>query len=315
MPQNTKYHHKLSFDFAENKITAVLFGVANENLLYIESILGVELFNKGNQIMIASQNSNDAKICLQALMNLYEFIKTNKDLTRPDIDYQINLARQSEQWGNMDRILLIRKNQIRLRNINQAKFIHEMQQKDLVFGVGPAGTGKTFLAVAYGVSLLLSGAVEKLILTRPAVEAGENLGFLPGDYQEKVSPYLRPIYDILDELLAPNEFQKMRDSGQIQIAPLAYMRGRTLKNAFILLDEAQNTRKMQMKMFLTRLGDYSKMVVNGDPTQTDLEKPHLSGLEDAITRLRHLSEIGVCEFNADDITRHPLVMKIVKAYD
>lgn len=212
-------------------------------------------------------------------------------------------------------VLKTKKRYIYPRSATQAKYITEMMQNELVFGLGPAGTGKTYLAVALAVSMMLEGAVDKIILSRPAVEAGENLGFLPGDLKEKVDPYLRPLYDALYEMLPAEQVDKKLALGEIEIAPLAFMRGRTLSNAFVILDEAQNTTPMQMKMFLTRLGENSRMVVNGDLSQVDLPRGVISGLRDALDTLKGISNIGSVTFSANDVVRHGLVAKIVKAYE
>jgi phosphate starvation-inducible PhoH-like protein len=201
------------------------------------------------------------------------------------------------------------------RSPNQARYLRAMEQNDLVFALGPAGTGKTYLAVAMAVTLLRQRRVDRLILSRPAVEAGERLGFLPGDLKEKVDPYLRPLYDALHDMLPDGKLQQRLESGQIEIAPLAYMRGRTLSNAFAILDEAQNTTPAQMKMFLTRLGENSRMVVTGDPTQSDLPVGTGSGLVDAIGKLEGIPEIGIVRFDRSDVVRHPLVTQIIQAYD
>jgi phosphate starvation-inducible PhoH-like protein len=200
------------------------------------------------------------------------------------------------------------------RSPSQETFIEAMENNELVFGIGPAGTGKTYLAVAMGASLLMSGKVERLILSRPAIEAGERLGFLPGDLKEKVDPYLRPIYDALYEMFPRTQVEKLISSGTIEIAPLAFMRGRTLSHAYVILDEAQNTTPLQMKMFLTRLGEGSRMVVTGDVTQIDLPSQQESGLVDAQKRFKNIPSIAFVEFGSDDVVRHPLVSKIVKAY-
>ncbi|QCE35695.1 phosphate starvation-inducible protein PhoH [Acetobacteraceae bacterium] len=197
----------------------------------------------------------------------------------------------------------------------QKQYLHEIQRKDLVFGVGPAGTGKTYLAVAGAIQSLLTGKIERIILSRPAVEAGEKLGFLPGDLQEKISPYLRPLYDALQSLLPNHELQKRIEFGEIEIAPLAYMRGRTLENSFVILDEAQNTTSAQMKMFLTRLGSGTKMVITGDLTQVDLPSHQACGLREAVSILGDIPDIGLCRFLEEDVVRHSLVRKIISAYE
>ena len=212
-------------------------------------------------------------------------------------------------------VLKTKKRHIYPRSATQAEYIQTMMQNELVFGLGPAGTGKTYLAVALAVSMMLEGTIDKIILSRPAVEAGENLGFLPGDLKDKVDPYLRPLYDALYEMLPADQVDKKIALGEIEIAPLAFMRGRTLSNAFVILDEAQNTTPMQMKMFLTRLGENSRMVVNGDLSQVDLPRGVVSGLRDALEVLKGTSNIGSVRFSATDVVRHGLVAKIVKAYE
>jgi len=224
------------------------------------------------------------------------------------------IAEQDKMAGS-ELVLNTKKRQIRPRTATQGAFIEAMNSHDMVFGLGPAGTGKTFLAVAKAVSEMLAGNVDRIILTRPAVEAGENLGFLPGDLKDKIDPYLRPLYDALYEMLPADVVDKKLDSGEIEIAPLAYMRGRTLSHAVVILDEAQNTTGMQMKMFLTRLGEGSRMIINGDLTQTDLPRGVVSGLIEATRILKNVSEIGFVEFSERDVVRHGLVSKIVKAYE
>ena len=222
---------------------------------------------------------------------------------------------EQDKHALTDLTLVTKKRQIRPRTATQGQFIEAMNSHDMVFGLGPAGTGKTFLAVAKAVSEMLAGNVDRIILTRPAVEAGENLGFLPGDLKDKIDPYLRPLYDALYDMLPTDIVDKKLDSGEIEIAPLAYMRGRTLSHAVVILDEAQNTTGMQMKMFLTRLGEGSRMIINGDLTQTDLPRGVTSGLLEATRILKDVPEIGFVEFTEQDVVRHGLVSKIVKAYE
>ena len=222
---------------------------------------------------------------------------------------------EQDKRASADSTLITKKRQIRPRTATQGQFIEAMNSHDMVFGLGPAGTGKTFLAVAKAVSEMLAGNVDRIILTRPAVEAGENLGFLPGDLKDKIDPYLRPLYDALYDMLPTDVVDKKLDSGEIEIAPLAYMRGRTLSHAVVILDEAQNTTGMQMKMFLTRLGEGSRMIINGDLTQTDLPRGVTSGLLEATRILKDVPEIGFVEFTEQDVVRHGLVSKIVKAYE
>ena len=222
---------------------------------------------------------------------------------------------EQDKMAATELILTTKKRQIRPRTATQGAFIEAMNTHDMVFGLGPAGTGKTFLAVAKAVSEMMAGNVDRIILTRPAVEAGENLGFLPGDLKDKIDPYLRPLYDALYEMMPADMVDKKLESGEIEIAPLAYMRGRTLSHAVVILDEAQNTTGMQMKMFLTRLGEGSRMIINGDLTQTDLPRGVTSGLIEATRILKNVPEIGFVEFTDQDVVRHGLVSKIVKAYE
>ncbi len=226
------------------------------------------------------------------------------------------IAEQDKTTSASDSLVLTtKKRQIRPRTATQGEFIQAMNTHDMVFGLGPAGTGKTFLAVAKAVSEMLAGNVDRIILTRPAVEAGENLGFLPGDLKDKIDPYLRPLYDALYDMLPADVVDKKLDSGEIEIAPLAYMRGRTLSHAVVILDEAQNTTGMQMKMFLTRLGEGSRMIINGDLTQTDLPRGIISGLVEASRILKNIPEVAFVQFSEKDVVRHGLVSKIVKAYE
>ena len=254
----------------------------------------------------------------ELLDGLYARAQRAGDVTNEDIDRAVlkaHGAMDDETHGNDDLTLRTRRRHINPRTQTQADFIAAMNKYEMVFGLGPAGTGKTFLAVAKAVSMMLEGQCEKIILTRPAVEAGENLGFLPGDLKEKIDPYLRPLYDALYDMLPADEVDKKLERQEIEVAPLAYMRGRTLSHAMVILDEAQNTTAMQMKMFLTRLGEGSRMVINGDLSQTDLPRGVQSGLKDAISVLQGIDDIKIIQFTEKDVVRHGLVSKIVKAYD
>ena len=293
--------------FDNNRALQTLVGPCGENLVYLGKKLGVELDHRGNDIKIIGSDEQINHV-LHALNFLYERALNMKEIEQTDIE-------NATDNNSSDLTLRTKKRHISPRTQNQGLFIEAMNKHELVFGLGPAGTGKTFLAVAKAVSAMLEGQVDKIILTRPAVEAGENLGFLPGDLKEKIDPYLRPLYDALYDMLPADMVEKKLESGEIEIAPLAYMRGRTLAHSVIILDEAQNTTVMQMKMFLTRLGEGSRMVVNGDLTQTDLPRGVVSGLSDAIRILKNIPEIAVVEFNEKDVVRHGLVSKIVKAYD
>lgn len=267
-----------------------------------------------------------AEIVLDMMWN--KLIK-NQDVTISDFDAALRFVKGDPKPGTEHPPLSVRENFldekagikssgnriVTARSPNQALYIDAMRKHDMVFGIGPAGTGKTFLAVATAVEMYREGMVEKLVFTRPAVEAGERLGFLPGDMLEKIDPYLRPIYDSLRELMPSEMVQKKMAAGDIEIAPLAFMRGRTLKNAFVVLDEAQNTTTMQMKMFLTRMGQGTRMVINGDPTQVDLPRGTDSGLQDAVTILHGIEEVGMIHFTKEDVVRHKLVGKIINAYE
>ena len=263
--------------------------------------------------------ANDVENAKTAINILYEKASKGHVVGEQEVKAAVRICggveSADEKQSLSEIVLKTKKRYIYPRSATQAKYITEMMQNELVFGLGPAGTGKTYLAVALAVSMMLEGAVDKIILSRPAVEAGENLGFLPGDLKEKVDPYLRPLYDALYEMLPAEQVDKKLALGEIEIAPLAFMRGRTLSNAFVILDEAQNTTPMQMKMFLTRLGENSRMVVNGDLSQVDLPRGVISGLRDALDTLKGISNIGSVTFSANDVVRHGLVAKIVKAYE
>jgi len=290
-------------------------GEFNKNLKELEKITKSELYSRGNSILIkSSPNKNElVKNAIQFLVN--QFINNgnieNKDI-RSSIDkFMINEKVKNQ---NVTDIIKTPKKSIIPRSEKQKEYVRALRQSDIVISAGPAGTGKTFLAVAVGLTMLLEKKIERIILSRPAVEAGERLGFLPGDMKEKVDPYLRPLYDSLYDLFDYEKIQKMIEIGDIEIAPLAFMRGRTLKNSFAILDEAQNATDTQIKMFLTRIGENSKIVINGDPSQIDLPNKNMSGLDSSKKLLSHLEEISVIDFDHSDVVRHPLVSKIVKAY-
>ena len=296
-------------EFNDNRRLAELYGVGRKNLSDLEKLLAIDITDRGNILKISGEKKN-IMMAEKILRGIYD-----QQLSSDDIRTTIkNISDDDAPDANDDGVIAVRGRRIQLRTPNQKKFLQVMRDKDLSFGIGAAGSGKTYLAVAYGLSLLTSGAIERMIITRPVVEAGENLGFLPGDLTEKIDPYLRPIDDAASEIIGYEQMKKLKESGQIEIAPLAYMRGRTLKKAFILLDEAQNTKKMQMKMFLTRLGERSKMVITGDGSQTDLARRDESGLKDALKKLANFSEVGVVEFGIGDVQRHALVGKIIAAY-
>lgn len=309
---------ELSFELFNNQLLKVLVGVNDENIRLIERMLNVEILSFGNQITVKGA-ATDVENAKTAMDILYEKASKGHIIGEQEVKAAVRIcggAETADEKQSLSEIVLkTKKRYIYPRSATQAKYITEMMQNELVFGLGPAGTGKTYLAVALAVSMMLEGAVDKIILSRPAVEAGENLGFLPGDLKEKVDPYLRPLYDALYEMLPAEQVDKKLALGEIEIAPLAFMRGRTLSNAFVILDEAQNTTPMQMKMFLTRLGENSRMVVNGDLSQVDLPRGVISGLRDALDTLKGIKNIGSVTFSAGDVVRHGLVAKIVQAYE
>ena len=309
---------ELSFELFNNQLLKIVVGVNDENIRLIERMLNVEILSFGNQITIKGA-ANDADNAKTAIDILYEKASKGHVIGEQEVKAAVRICggaeTHDEKQSLSEIVLKTKKRYIYPRSATQAKYITEMMKNELVFGLGPAGTGKTYLAVALAVSMMIEGAVDKIILSRPAVEAGENLGFLPGDLKEKVDPYLRPLYDALYEMLPAEQVDKKLALGEIEIAPLAFMRGRTLSNAFVILDEAQNTTPMQMKMFLTRLGENSRMVVNGDLSQVDLPRGVVSGLRDALETLKGVSNISSVSFSANDVVRHGLVAKIVKAYE
>lgn len=309
---------EINFELFNNTLVQQLVGPQDSNLRLLEKILDVEIGSFGNKMNIKGSASaiEQAKTAIDVLYN-----KVSKGIAVTDEEVKAAVRitdgnADSETAQDLSNIVLkTKKRHIYPRSATQALYIQEMMKNELVFGLGPAGTGKTYLAVALAVSMMLEGKIDKIILSRPAVEAGENLGFLPGDLKEKVDPYLRPLYDALYEMLPAEQVDKKISLGEIEIAPLAFMRGRTLSNAFVILDEAQNTTPMQMKMFLTRLGENSRMVVNGDLSQVDLPRGIVSGLRDALDILKGTPNIGSVRFSASDVVRHGLVAKIVKAYE
>jgi phosphate starvation-inducible protein PhoH and related proteins len=302
-------------EFEDNRLLPELFGEHDKNLVRIEAQLGITLINRGNQVAVTG-SKDGVTLAEEGLNRLYSRLRSGESLEDADIDAALRMVGQpTDLFGQQEPIIRTRRRQISPRTPLQAEYVDLIRGNDLVFGIGPAGTGKTYLAVCMAVSMMLSGQVEKMILSRPAVEAGERLGFLPGDMKEKVDPYLRPIYDALYDTLPADQVSRKLENGEIEVAPLAFMRGRTLKNAFVLLDEAQNTTAMQMKMFLTRLGENSRMVVTGDLSQIDLPPGQISGLAEAVQTLSGIKGIGMTRFTSADVVRHPLVSKIVQAYD
>jgi phosphate starvation-inducible PhoH-like protein len=277
------------------------------------------LVPRGNRLAIAGPASA-TEVARLALSRLYDRLKRGDEIDLAAVEAALRLAQAETEDKSLslwreDAGFRTRKRRIAARSAGQAAYVKAMREHELVFGLGPAGTGKTYLAVAAAIDLLMGGQVERVILSRPAVEAGERLGFLPGDLRDKVDPYLRPIFDALNDMLPADQIAKRLASGEIEVAPIAFMRGRTLARAFVILDEAQNTTPVQMKMFLTRLGEGSRMVVTGDPSQVDLPTGARSGLSDALEALRGVENIAIVRFTEKDVVRHPLVARIVGAYD
>jgi len=303
-------------DFDDNHLMGALAGVADCNLARIEQLLGVALTPRGNRVAIRGEEEARGHAA-QALGDLYGKLKRGQDVAMADVDGAVRMATSElpeGQRGSGSVRFVTKRRTIEPRSANQARYMKQLQTSELVLGLGPAGTGKTYLAVAAAVSLFIQGQVDRIILSRPAVEAGERLGFLPGDMREKIDPYLRPLYDALYDTLPAEQVARSLESGEIEVAPLAFMRGRTLSNAYVILDEAQNCTSVQMKMFLTRLGENSRMAITGDPTQVDLPMGAKSGLREARDVLRRVPGVAVTEFANVDVVRHPLVTRIVDAY-
>ena len=308
-------NNSVSVIFHDNELLMGVAGEFNKNLKELESITKSSIYSRGNSILIKSDTKKNelVKNAIQFLAN--QFIN-NGTIEKKDIISFVDkfMINEKVKNNNVTDIIKTPKKSIIPRSEKQKSYVRALRQSDIIISAGPAGTGKTFLAVAVGLTMLLEKKIERIILSRPAVEAGERLGFLPGDMKEKVDPYLRPLYDSLYDLFDFEKIQRMIEIGDIEIAPLAFMRGRTLKNSFAILDEAQNATDTQIKMFLTRIGENSKIVVNGDPSQIDLPNKSLSGLIRSKQLLGHLNEIAVVDFDHSDVVRHPLVTKIVKAY-
>ena len=317
---------ELKFVYSENNTLSIIFqnndlllgvtGEFNNNLKELEKITETNLYSRGNSILVKSDaKKND--IIKNAIQFLTEQYLNNGTIEKKDIISSINkfmIEEKNSPEKKIEYIVKTPKKSVIPRSERQKDYVRALKESDIIISAGPAGTGKTFLAVAVALTMLLEKKIERIILSRPAVEAGERLGFLPGDMREKVDPYLRPLYDSLYDLLDFEKIQKKIEVGDIEIAPLAFMRGRTLKNSFAILDEAQNATDTQIKMFLTRIGENSKIVINGDPSQIDLPNKSLSGLNRSKKLLAHLKEISVVDFDHKDVVRHPLVSKIVKAY-
>ncbi len=300
--------------FEDNRLMARLLGEYDSHLALIEDRLGIGAHAHGNVIILTGSEAGCA-IARDVLETLYKRISKGEHIGAGDFDGLIRHARQESGPSDGQAQIATRRRVVKARTPAQSTYIRALEASDLVFGIGPAGTGKTYIAVAAAAQALERGVVERIILSRPAVEAGERLGFLPGDMRDKVDPYLRPLYDALYDVLPPEKVERDLEAGIIEVAPLAFMRGRTLANAYVILDEAQNSTSMQMKMFLTRLGEHSKMVVTGDPSQIDLPPGMKSGLEEAVGFLNGIKGIEAVRFEAKDVVRRDLVLRIVQAYE
>ena len=307
----------LSVIFQNNNLLLGVVGEFNSNLKELEKITKTSIYSRGNSILIKS-NPKKNELVKNAITFLTEQFIINGTIEKKDIISSVNKFMIDEKINssekNIEYIIKTPKKSVIPRSERQKNYVRALKENDVTISTGPAGTGKTFLSVAVALTMLLEKKIERIILSRPAVEAGERLGFLPGDMKDKVDPYLRPLYDSLYDLLDYEKIQKRIEIGDIEIAPLAFMRGRTLKNSFAILDEAQNATDIQIKMFLTRIGENTKIVINGDPSQIDLPNKNLSGLNRSKKLLGHLKEISVVDFDHSDVVRHPLISKIVKAY-
>ncbi len=310
-------NNSISVVFQNNDLLMGVVGEFNSNLKELEKLTNTNIYFRGNSILIKSDIGKN-EIVKNAIQFLAEQFINNGSIEKKDIISSINKFMINEKNNNfkenIEYIIKTPKRSVIPRSERQKKYVRALKESDIIISTGPAGTGKTYLAVAVALTMLLEKKIERIILSRPAVEAGERLGFLPGDMKEKVDPYLRPLYDALYDLLDFEKIQKRIEIGDIEIAPIAFMRGRTLKNSFAILDEAQNATDTQIKMFLTRIGENSKIIINGDPSQIDLPNKNLSGLNRSKKLLGHLKEISVVDFDHSDVVRHPLVSKIVKAY-
>ena len=312
-------------EFSDNRLLIDLCGPYDQYLAAIEKALDVQIVRRGNFLTLIGE-ATATEAAAQVLQSLYARLEGGRGVEPADVDMILRMGTSATDTGVRagDQIempiahsveIQTRKKRVEPRTKAQKAYVQSLFSNELAFGIGPAGTGKTYLAVAVGVSMFLSGKVDKIILSRPAVEAGERLGFLPGTQDEKIDPYMQPLYDALNDFLPGKQLAKLREEKTIEIAPLAFMRGRTLSNAFVVLDEAQNATTMQMKMFLTRLGEGSRMVITGDRTQIDLPRGQASGLADAERMLKHIPKIGFNYFTSKDVVRHPLVAAIIEAYE
>ncbi len=324
-PPDPEDVHETLLEFPNNRILIDLCGEFDRNLAQVEHQIGVHILRRGNQIAVVGHGQARTQAAA-VLQGLYARLETGRAIEAGDIDAAIRMSaetfdapasldEQLEMFQSGRYELRTRKKQVEPRTEAQKAYVKNLFLNELAFGIGPAGTGKTYLAVAVGVTMLIGGHVDKIVLSRPAVEAGERLGFLPGDMKEKVDPYMQPLYDALNDFLPAKQVEKLIAEKRIEIAPLAFMRGRTLAHAFVVLDEAQNATTMQMKMFLTRLGEGSRMVVTGDRTQVDLPRGVQSGLQDAERILADVKGVSFNYFTSRDVVRHPLVAKIIEAYD
>ncbi len=324
-PQNDSPPHEALVEFPDNRLLIDLCGEYDRNLADIEQKLSVQILRRGNQLVVMGEEDAQ-KQTIEVLQALYARLEGGRDVEAADVDRELRMGNSEAGTGARDGDQLemfkggtveikTRKKLVEPRTDAQKAYVQSLFNNELAFGIGPAGTGKTYLAVAVGVSMFIGGHVDRIILSRPAVEAGEKLGYLPGDMKDKVDPYMQPLYDALNDFLPGKQLAKLIEEKRIEIAPLAFMRGRTLANAFVVLDEAQNATTMQMKMFLTRLGEGSRMVITGDRSQVDLPRGVQSGLADAERLLKTIPNISFNYFTSKDVVRHPLVAAIIEAYE
>ncbi len=320
--KHAKAGESISIAFQDNSLLPMLFGDEDSHLTKLEKKFNVQATTRGNLLAISGEKEN-VEACRAVVESLYADLKKGMDISSKEVEAAIRMNSNNSQereenknlFGMPELVVKTMKKSVKPYSPAQATYIEALMKNDVVFTLGPAGTGKTYLAVAMAVAMFNSHRVEKIILSRPAVEAGEKLGFLPGDLKEKIDPYLRPLYDALHDMIPAEKLARHMEAGDIEVAPLAFMRGRTLANAFVILDEAQNTTPTQMKMFLTRLGENSRMVITGDLTQTDLPKDVKSGLGDVVRKVEGIEGIACVRFTDRDVVRHPLAAKIIKAYD